>query len=79
MPYPNEHAARILSPGGFSEFRRKQIAPGLSLILGKLKGSIRWVTQAYRFNKKNYTSEKARKWLKDHNISYKSFEAASKS
>jgi len=35
MPFPSEHAARVLDPDKFEKdsFRRKNIAPGLTLSL----------------------------------------------
>ena len=79
-PYPNEHAARIRDPEEFKEdsFRRKKLegAEGISIIIGKLKGEDTTTTQAYRFSIENWTADEAKKWLKDHNIKYKSFEPA---
>lgn len=78
MPYPNEHAARVKDPGSFQEdsFRRKEITPGITLILGKLKGETTMTTQAYRFDKSKFTADEAKKWLKDHDVDYIGFEAA---
>ncbi len=78
MPYPNEHSARILSPGSCTEkYRRKDIAPGISLVLCQLKANTeKWATQTYRFKKDKFTAAQARKWLKDHDIRYTLFEAA---
>jgi hypothetical protein len=80
MPYPSEHAARIISPSRFEEgsFRRKNIAPGIDIILGKLKGETEMTAQAYRFKKDKFTEEEARVWLKDHKINPISFEPAVK-
>ena len=81
MPYENEHAARVRNPGDFIDgsFRRKNIQKGIDIIMGKLKdGSGSMVTQAYRFKKDIFTAAQAKKWLKDHNISYISFEEAKK-
>jgi len=80
MPYPSEHSARIKNPDGFQQdsFRRKNIAPGIDIIIGRLKGETTTTTQAYRFDKNKFTPEQAKKWLKDHDIKYMSFEAASK-
>ena len=79
-PYPNEHAARIRDPEEFQEdsFRRKKLegAEGISIIIGKLKGEDTMTTQAYRFSIENWTADEAKKWLKDNNIKYKSFEPA---
>ena len=79
MPYPTEHAARIREPGDFEDnsFRRKNIETGIDIIIGKLKGKTTTTTQAYRFKKDKFTADEAKKWLKDHNIKYIKFEAAS--
>lgn len=79
MPFPNEHSARIINPDEFQEdsFRRKKIEEGISIIIGKIKGETKTTTQAYRFNKDVFTAGEAKKWLKDHDIDFISFEAAS--
>lgn len=80
MPYPNEHAARVKNPSLFKEdsFRRKTIDTGVTIIIGKLKdGDDSMVTQAYRFDIDYFTEAKAKKWLKDHDVDYISFEKAS--
>jgi ATP-dependent protease ClpP protease subunit len=79
MPYPNEHAARVREPGDFEEksFRRKNIETGIDIIIGRLKGKTTTTTQAYRFKKDKFTTDEAKKWLKDHDIKYIKFEAAS--
>jgi hypothetical protein len=70
MPYPNEHSARLASPGQFREFRRKAL-PGVSgidavygikIVDGKRTSQV----QALRFDKKTWTVAEARKWLADH-------------
>lgn len=80
MPYQNEHAARIINPSEFQQnsFRRINIKTGIDAIIGKLKGKSTTTTQAYRFDKKVYTVEQAKKWLKDNKIKYISFEPAVK-
>ncbi len=77
--FPNEHAARVKEPGTFEEdsFRRKEIAPGISAIMGKIKGESTMTIQSYRFDKSKFTEEEARAWLKDHDITTIEFEAAS--
>lgn len=79
MPYQNEHAARIKSPSSSKDVTtsRKQIAPGISIILQKEKSDVSMQTQAYRFSKSKFTAAEAKKWLKDHNIKYMLFEPAS--
>ena len=79
MPYLNEHAARVRQPGRFQKetMRSKQIAKGLRIIIGKLKPrGASMVTQAYRFRKDVWTPAQARKWLREHNIQYVSFDPA---
>lgn len=81
MPYPNEHAARIKNPDLFenNSFRRKVIDTGINIIIGKLTGGDgSMVVQAYRFDVTYFTAPQAKKWLKDHDIEYMSFEAATK-
>lgn len=75
MPYPNEIAARIVDPDKFDNFARKNIAPGIDIILGIKDGKSE--AQAYRFKSDKFTSEQAHKWLKDHDIKTISFEPAS--
>lgn len=80
MPYPNEHAARVIQPNEFIEgsFRRKNIARGIAIIMGRKKESSgEMVKQAYRFNVRYFTASQAKDWLKDNNIEYLSFEPAS--
>jgi hypothetical protein len=74
MPYPNEHAARLLQPRQFDSFARQSIVSGISLILGIKDGKS--TAQAYRFKKDKFTVDEAKKWLADHNIKYISFEPA---
>jgi hypothetical protein len=75
MPFLNQHAARIKSPGQYDKFARKNIAPGIDIILG-IKGNTS-ETQAYRFDKNKFTVKQARAWLKEHNVKIISFESAS--
>lgn len=78
MPYPNEHSARMIDPEKFEQdsFRRKNIAPGVDIILGKLKGETSMMTQTYRFDSKKFTPDEAKKWLTEHDIKNIGFEAA---
>ncbi len=70
MPYANEHAARVRDPAEFEpeSFRRKRIAPGLDIILGRLRGQQTLMVQAYRFDADVWTAERARAWLREHDI-----------
>jgi hypothetical protein len=76
-PYPNEHAARIKEPGQFDSFRRKnnEFGDGIHVIYG-IKDEESEV-QSIRFNKNKFTVVEAKKWLKDNNWKYISFEPAS--
>lgn len=82
MPYPSEHAARIKEPDQFIDdsFRRKVIDKGLVVIIGRLTGGDdSMIVQAYRFDKEYFTVVQAKKWLKNHDVEYISFEPASES
>ncbi len=79
MPYPNEHAARVINPDFFEpkSFRSKDLKDGVRLVLGKLKaGNGSMVVQAYRFSVDNFTVEQAKKWLEDHKVKFIKFEPA---
>jgi len=92
MPYPNEHSARLQDPGRFNPdtFRRTddgtiygkiKVPATAAVIWGKLKGKDKPadnpIPQAIRFPTKNWTADRARKWLKDNNVKYIRFEPAS--
>lgn len=93
-PYPNEHSARIKSPGLFDDktFKRtkdgtiygsKKVPTTAAVIWGKLKGAAKPsdnpIPQSIRFPTENWTVVQAKAWLKDNNVKYERFEAASKS
>lgn len=86
-PYPNEHAARLISPDKFDEFRRTKggklynkidVPATISIIWGHLKGenTDSWAAQALRFPTKSWTEEEAKKWLADNEVKFISFEKA---
>jgi hypothetical protein len=81
VPYPNEHAARVVEPmpQNAAIYARKNIAPGIDIILQKSRGeeNAPMKVQAYRFSKSKFTAEEAKAWLKEHSIRYVSFEPAS--
>jgi len=79
MPLPNEHSARIKSPKGYIRIRRQnnKFGAGIDVIFG-VKPDGKTEVQSIRFDKKKFTSESARKWLKDHDYSPIEFEAAKK-
>lgn len=91
MPYPNEHSARLKDPKAFNPdtFRRKnggtiygkiKVPKTIAIIWGKLKGKDKpadpVIPQALRFPTKNWTTQKAKKWLKDNDVKYMRFEPA---
>lgn len=77
-PYPNEHAARMANPDQFKKnsFRRKSIAAGISIIMGKKTNGDTMDVQAYRFDASKFTADQARKWLTDHHLMPMMFESA---
>jgi len=78
MPYPNEHAARVIDPGEFipDSFRSKELKNGIRIIVAKLKGGTAMIVQAYRFSVDKFTVEQAKKWLEDNKVKYIKFEPA---
>jgi hypothetical protein len=85
VPYPNEHAARILDPskfqdGTFVSTERKATKPEsvkgkiYRVIMGKLIGENTLTEQAYRYPLKDWTEAEARAHAEEHGI--KNFEAA---
>ena len=80
MPMLNEHSFRVRNPDSFQSdsFRRKNISKGIDVIMGKLKNETTMTVQAYRFDKEMFTPAECKKWMKDHDIEYMSFESAQK-
>jgi len=90
MPYPNEHSARLIDPPSDYIRVRRTDGSGDGTVQGikipttiaviwyivKKDGKEVPIAQALRFPTKNWTADKAKKWLKDNEIKYKSFEAA---
>ena len=80
MPFPNEHAARQADPGQFDRFRRqakpKGAPKGISFIFGVKDNKSQ--IQSIRFDRKLWTVERAKEWLKNHNFKTSGFEAATK-
>jgi len=64
----NEIRERIKDPGLFQpdSFRSKEIAPGIRLIIGKLKGEDKTTAQSIRFDKNKFTLEQAKAWMEKH-------------
>lgn len=73
-----EHAARIAPPEEFREdsFRRKRIAPGVTLVLGKRGRERATSTQSIRFAADQFTPGQARAWLERQGYRPTAFEAA---
>jgi hypothetical protein len=78
MPFRNEHAARIKTPlsGDNVITRRKNIAPGIDIVIQRRPGGKAMIVQAYRFDVKRFTIAQAKKWLRDHNVKFILFEKA---
>ena len=78
MPYPNFHSARVREPGDFVRIVVLETLPnGIMIYGGPLKKGDGSTAQAYRFPKDKFTVVQAKAWLKEHDIKYISFEAAS--
>lgn len=93
MPYPNEHSARLKDPKDFDSksFRRTnggtiygkiKVPKTIAIIWAKLKSKSKPGDpphpQALRFPVKNWTVQKAKKWLKDNKVKFQKFEPAKK-
>lgn len=80
MPFPNEHSARLRTPGSFQQdsFKRIELTDGIDAIIGRLKGETTTTRQAIRFAKTKFTVAQARAWLADHDIKPILFEPARK-
>jgi HK97 family phage major capsid protein len=76
-PYPNEHAARLVSPDGFDRFRRETGAggEGVDFIYG-IKAGEPVKLQAIRFDAARFTAAQARSWLAEHDYQAILFEEA---
>jgi 2'-5' RNA ligase len=81
-PFANQHAARQRDPDAFiaSTFRRKNIAEGVDVIVGKLKSDPRggMVVQTYRFDASKFTPAQARKWLVENETERRALEEATR-
>lgn len=92
MPYPSEHAARLLNPNTAHDRVGRTSGSGKGTVQGvKVPTTIDviwYITgegdnavinpQALRFPIKNWTSDAVKKWLTDNKIKYISFEPAGK-
>ena len=81
MPFANEHAARLVSPGGYKRFRRDNAAggPGVDLIYGVKDdedGGEVVELQAIRFATDKFSADEAKTWLDDHEYEVIEFEEA---
>lgn len=92
-PFPNEHAARLQSPGKFDPdtFRRAKggtifgsinVPKTIGIIWAKLKTDNEIddfpLPQSLRFPTKNWSVSEAKAWLKDNDINFTLFEEAEK-
>ena len=76
-PYPNEHAARLVDPAKFDDFRRETDAGGFGIdfIYGILGGKSE--IQSIRFDADEYSEAEALAWLDEHDFTPIKFEPAS--
>jgi hypothetical protein len=77
MPFKHEHSARISDPSKYTKFRRKndEFGAGIDVIYGVTKAGKAEV-QAIHFDADKFTTEDAKKWLKDHDYKPTEFVAA---
>lgn len=77
MPFPNEHAVRLVDPGEFERFRRvnDELGPGIHVIYG-IREDRTSAIQALRFSLGKFTETQVRAWLKEHDMKPIGFEAA---
>ena len=77
-PYPNEHAARLVDPDDFDDFRREKDGggSGVDFIYGIADGESR--IQSIRFDASVFSEGEARDWLDEHDFKPIKFEPAIK-
>jgi len=67
MPYPNEHACRLRSPGAFQKGSFRRVTQGrLAIIVGRLKGKSTTTAQAYRYPRDRWSEAEARAHCREH-------------
>lgn len=71
MPYPNEHACRLRSPGDFQSaslrrMTRRHDGKAYSIIFGRPQGAAGTTEQAYRYSRQTWTAAQARAHCSDH-------------
>lgn len=77
MPRINFHSARTKDPGRFQNIVTLKTLPnGIHILGGKLRGETTTSEQSFLFPKGRFTPEEARKWMKDHDNPFTSFEKA---
>lgn len=69
MPYPTEHAARMVDPGKFRNFRREngKFGPGIDAIWG-IDEAGKVSLQAVRFDASKHSPDEVRSWLESHDM-----------
>lgn len=70
MPYPNQHAFRLIDPNRFIDgsFRTIEATAGVNIITGRLKSTRKMARQAIRFDRSKFSYAEASKWIKDHDL-----------
>ncbi len=68
MPYPTQHACRLLDPDKFDEFRHShdEFGDGIDVIYARRKGADSWQVQSIRLLVTEFDEPEAREWLKAH-------------
>ena len=76
-PYPNEHAARLMDPDQFDDFRRETDGLGAAIdVTWGIKTGEAAQMQSLRFDAARYSEAEARQWLDEHDMEPLEFEAA---
>ena len=76
MPYPSEHAARLVDPDRFESFRRSadELGDGIDAIFGTDDDGTE--LQSIRFDASRYSAQEALDWLDEHEYQPLKFSAA---
>ena len=71
MPFPNEHACRLLSPSDFQPNSYRSITKGgVRIILARLKSTGKMVAQTMRYPKASWDEARARAHCEKHGGSF---------
>jgi hypothetical protein len=82
MPFPNFHSCRIKEPNLFEEDSIRTLhtkQKGLTLLVGKLKSNGKSETQAFRYDKKDWSSDRAKTHCDSHDGNFEPAKKTEKS